>query len=109
MSAKHHRHAMHKARGGKTGEPEVSDSGDTAKEKAQEYNAQGSEEAKEVLHDKDGFHQGGKAQAKKHGGKAEGHKAHHRLDRKPRAADARAGKSPFTEARSLKAPESKGP
>lgn len=108
MSAKQHR----RARGGKTegGEPEVPASGDTAKEKPHEYNAQGSEESKEVMDEKEEFHKGGKAKAKKRkaGGRAEGHKSHHRLDRHPRAAGGRT-KSPFTEARATKPPEMKGP
>ena len=111
MSAKHHRHAMHKAHGGKTlgGEPEVPADGNSAKEKPHEYNAHGSKEAAEVMDEKEEFHKGGKAKHKKHGGSAHGHKAHHRLDRKPRAKGGRAtGRSPFTEARNTKPPEMGG-
>lgn len=106
MSAKHHRHAMHKAHGGKTlgGEPEVSDDGETAKTKPHEYNAQGSKEAEEVMDDKESFHKGGKAKKKKDGGSAHGHKAHHRLDRKPRASGGKTARSPFTEAHAVKPP-----
>lgn len=106
MSAKHHRLAHHKARGGKTlgGEPEVSAEGATKKEKPHEYNAQGSKEVGEIMDDKESFKKGGRTK-KKHGGKAEGKKAHHGLDREPRASGGRTkGHSPFTEARNTKAP-----
>lgn len=100
MSAKHHR----KARGGKTGEPEVPGSGETAKTHPQKYDAQGSEEVKEVEDEKESFKKGGKTMKK--GGVAEGKKAHHRPDRKHRASGGRTGGSPYTEAHNLKGPES---
>lgn len=110
MAAKHKmemHHRAHKKRGGKTGEPEVGGEGKTAKTKPHEYNAQGSEEAKEVHDEKESFNKGGHARKHKaKGGHAEGEKPHHRLDRKHRASGGRSkGRSPFTDAHALKGPE----
>jgi hypothetical protein len=91
------------------GEPEVPSSGKTAKEKPHDYQS-ALPETKEAEETKEGFHKGGKAKRKpkKRGGHAEGHREHHRLDRHPRAAGGRSSRSPFTEARATKPPESGG-
>ncbi len=71
-----HRHKHHKAKGGRT-----------------VYSGAGSHVVKEAEEKKHGGHV-------KHHGKAEGHKAHHRLDRKHRKRGGRVGSNehPFSSA-----------
>lgn len=65
--------------------------------KINEYDAQGSPEAKEGMDETPEFNKGGAAKKSKkmHGGHAKGHAPKHRLDRKPRASG---GRSPYSTA-----------
>lgn len=54
--------------------------------KVNKFNAVDAPEQREASEGDDGFKRGGHAMKKKHGGKAEGHKGHHRLDKMPRRA-----------------------
>ncbi len=69
-----------------------------AKGGVNEYNAQGSPEVKEAKDQKEGFHKGG---PKKDGGKADGKKAKHRMDKMARGGVKKmaAGGPPFTAAK----------
>lgn len=72
--------------------------------KAQEYNAQGSNEMDEAKDETPGFKKGG-AKKRKDGGMADGALEADRLDRRPRrAAGGRAGGSPYSSASAFEAP-----
>jgi hypothetical protein len=75
-------------RGGRSSEPI----------KKEFYNANASKLKKEAESEKEDFKRGGKAK-RKHGGKADGKRAHRRADKPHRA---RGGHTPFTEAATVK-------
>lgn len=66
------------------------------------YSGAGSPAAEEAEDKKDEFKRGGHAK-KKHGGKVDGHKGHHRGDKRPRHASGGRVKSPLSGAASVKA------
>lgn len=90
-----------RARGGKSGDGEASEH-----EKAQEYNAVGSNEMKEADDQTPGFKKGGaKHHKRRSGGHAEGKMSDHRLDRRPRRAmGGKAGHNPYSSAADMSAP-----
>lgn len=79
-----------------------------------EYNAQGAPEMGEAMDETPEFKKGGKAKKhmkRKAGGKAEGEKAHHRADKKPRGERhkrAAGGRTPYTSGHNPPEPSESG-
>ncbi|MGA2412384.1 MAG: hypothetical protein ABSG46_18615, partial [Candidatus Binataceae bacterium] len=105
-----HGHPRH-AEGGKLDDDEEGESGKERDGHVQEYNAQGSAAVRSATDEEPGFSEGGKTKKKKklrEGGHAEGEKAGHRLDRRPRrAAGGRTegGKDPYSSASKMESPK----
>lgn len=74
----------HMRRGGEHGRHEHHRRAKGGKAPVQEYNAQGSNEAREAEDEDPDFKRGGKARKRKAGGHAEGEHSKHRSDRAPR-------------------------
>ena len=103
-----HGHPRH-AEGGKLDDDEEGESSKERDGHVQEYNAQGSAAVRSATDEEPGFSEGGKTKKKKklrEGGHAEGEKAGHRLDRRPRrAAGGRMGHDPYSSASKMSEPD----